>query len=371
MPFTKYGSIEHSDLWDKNYQNNYMGTVEAIDEQRFQVTEKIHGANLGIRCDGQDVILQSRNQDLNLSENWMNIQEIYDKYASKVHTLFNTIPKAREIILFGELYGPKLGHGIYYSDTRKFIAFDLKVTYQNQTTTMLSYNQTIEYLSDVGIPYLPVLLEGTYDECIQYVTPLIECLKTMLANLTNSEVSLPDPENSNLLGRLPTNHQKAWPEGWVIKSTSLAINTIQNDGNYRLCVKSIKSPNITTPRLVKKEKNIAFDERPIIHTMYKSIISKNPSTVEKKSKQKSSIPTPQKLFFAAINPPRIASVVSKITSIDLTNKNWMTQSLVDCVITDALEDVNSTTDTNFELTPELRESAKKKIYSLRSKISIK
>lgn len=121
----------------------------------FLVEEKIHGCNFQVSLgDAGLPTFASRNQVV--TDDFMGAKEAMDKFLAKV-------PLVPDLIFFGELFGKGIKKGIFYSEEKEFLVFDI-------------YNKKEErWLPPSELPLLipishlaPRLFVGTFQECIDF-----------------------------------------------------------------------------------------------------------------------------------------------------------------------------------------------------------
>jgi len=151
MKFTKYSSIEN------HYRKKY---IEILEEHGFAdipyiAHEKIHGCNLSFWTDGTEVKVASRSQFVD--GKFYSMQEVIDRYKDNVLNLKEEYyPTADEIAIYGELYGPGIQAGVYYSERKDFRGFDIKVD-----NTFLPPLRVKLLLAKCDIPQVPYI--NVYD----------------------------------------------------------------------------------------------------------------------------------------------------------------------------------------------------------------
>ena len=82
----------------------------------------------------------------------------------EVEQLFEQTYGEKQVILFGEGYGPKIQKGGSYREDVSFILFDVLVGENYQERKWVEQTATM-----LGIDVVPIVLEGTIDEAIAFV----------------------------------------------------------------------------------------------------------------------------------------------------------------------------------------------------------
>lgn len=139
-------------------------TVEYLKDALWDFTEKIDGTNIRIYWDGHTVSYGGRTENAHIPAPLMNkLVELFG--TDEAEELFEQTFGDKEVILYGEGYGPKIQAcgGLYRSDV-SFILFDVLVgnNYQNRCWV----EQTAAMF---GIDVVPIVLRGTIQEGIDYV----------------------------------------------------------------------------------------------------------------------------------------------------------------------------------------------------------
>jgi Rnl2 family RNA ligase len=181
MEFKKYNSIENSYQKreiDKILQAGY----SVID---WCVTEKIHGSNLAIYCDGKTCQTASRNNMLNEheSDNFFKFGVIKQSVYNNVLNIFEFFALSEqytpvdEVVVYGELFGgsyphpdvdqnnevPTIQKGVYYSPDIHFYVFDIMVNGR-----LISYDEVVNVCEQLSIPYCKILFSGGFEDCLNY-----------------------------------------------------------------------------------------------------------------------------------------------------------------------------------------------------------
>lgn len=231
--FKKYNSIENyyqEDFIDKVRQL-FLPQNGVIRHNSWFVTEKIHGCNVQISYDGEQIRYGSRNNFLQDGDKFYNYKEVLGKYEPIIKKMYNelhSVCEIEEVILFGELFGGEYLHpevekvkgaskvqkGVQYTPDNNVLFFDIcykiwgKYLYMNGLTFL-------HLCEEYSLPYVPVLaLELTLDEALKY------------PNDGNSKVylkyNLPEIENNIMEGIVIRGYEQEYvlPNGTrcIIKS---------------------------------------------------------------------------------------------------------------------------------------------------------
>lgn len=137
MKFLKFTSL------DNTYREAMLNKIEmhglTHPSVLWMATEKLHGANLGVYCDGSDIKVASRTNMLEDGESFFNVWNVLGKYRENilkytanilkdVHDFCNeagyTLTVAPYQILFGELFGGSIQKNMPYGEEQDFNIFD-------------------------------------------------------------------------------------------------------------------------------------------------------------------------------------------------------------------------------------------------------
>jgi len=178
MKFVKYPSIENT------YRQEFIDKI--IEEQKaggmWVVTEKIHGANFSLWCDGIRIRMAKRTALIADDENFYGVQAIRKDLYERVQILFDLIDgftkdEIEQIAVYGELFGGSYSHpdvlrdleahkvqkGVDYSPNNHFIAFDIRVDER-----FLEFEVVQTFCKEVGLPCIPALMYGSMGDCLKF-----------------------------------------------------------------------------------------------------------------------------------------------------------------------------------------------------------
>lgn len=189
MEFKKYNSIVNS------YDDEFVQKIKMLnlDEKEcwWCITEKIHGSNTSICYDhiNNTIHYGKRTAFLEKGEKCYNVQECFigmDEKIKQIHAMYTkehgVAPDS--IIIFGEICGGSYPHpdvprdthaskvqkGVYYSNTNKWVAFDIAIKLPNQEHyTYYSSKQFFDTCEQLGIQAVPLLaIVRTLNEALEY-----------------------------------------------------------------------------------------------------------------------------------------------------------------------------------------------------------
>ena len=150
------------------------------------VTEKIHGANFCVHCDGKDIKFAKRKAILPENEDFFGYFSLIDSLKSKIIQLFilikNANKKVVQISIYGELFGGEYPHpevpsnpnvqaiqtGIYYSPNIEYCIFDIGTLDDSGDRQYLDFNLLKAYCKQVKLLYTEPLFIGKYNKAISY-----------------------------------------------------------------------------------------------------------------------------------------------------------------------------------------------------------
>ena len=138
-------------------------TVEYLKNNLWTFTEKVDGTNIRVYWDGHKVQFAGRTDKAVIPQHLLNkLNEIFGGEINE--ELFEQKFGEREVILFGEGYGPKIQNGGLYRDDVNFILFDVMINGNYQ-----SREDVEEIANYFKIDIVPIVLEGTLEDGVNYV----------------------------------------------------------------------------------------------------------------------------------------------------------------------------------------------------------
>lgn len=140
-------------------------SIEYLRNAQWVFTEKIDGTNISVVWDGHKVELHGRTERAQIPSHLVN--RLHDLFGGEVNEeLFEQTFGETPMILYGEGYGIKIQNGGLYRDDVDFILFDV---YQPDMDIWLKREAVESIAKTFNIDVVPVILEGTIDEAIDYV----------------------------------------------------------------------------------------------------------------------------------------------------------------------------------------------------------
>ena len=137
--------------------------VEYLKDSRWQFTEKFDGTNIRVIWDGHSISFAGRTDKAIIPQHLL---EYLNKTFStqEVEQLFEQVYGDKQVILFGEGYGYKIQNGGNYRNDVSFILFDVMIGENYQERQWVEETAVM-----FGIDVVPIVLEGTIEEAIEFV----------------------------------------------------------------------------------------------------------------------------------------------------------------------------------------------------------
>lgn len=143
-----------------SYRNE---TVEYLKDNIWQFTEKIDGTNIRVHWDGHNVEFGGRTDRAQIPNHLLDkLNELFGTLEAE--ELFEQTFGEKDVVLFGEGYGPKIQNGGEYRSDVSFILFDVMIGGNYQSREWIE--QTAKMFN---VDVVPIVLEGTIQDSINYV----------------------------------------------------------------------------------------------------------------------------------------------------------------------------------------------------------
>ena len=166
MKYHKIETIyERDNVTGKLIEGKYRSKeVEFLKDNIWEFTEKVDGTNIRVIWDGYKVSFGGRTDKAEIPTHLL--EKLNILFGGEVkEQLFEQLFKEKEVVLFGEGYGPKIqACGGSYVDEVDFILFDVTVNGK-----YLSRNNVNEIATYFNIKSVPVLFTGVLEEGVKYV----------------------------------------------------------------------------------------------------------------------------------------------------------------------------------------------------------
>lgn len=178
MKFKKYTEIENS------YREKFVQQIidEGYDKGDWIVLEKIHGSNLSIWLDKDEIKYAKRT--MFLDSDFYNSDKVLFKYNDNFKSLFNyccDFLHPDYIAIYGEIYGGSYFHkevsritdamkiqkGVYYCPDNDWIAYDVCLFKEGKWVYM-NYEKAVNLFKKFNIPHIPIKFKGSFQECLDY-----------------------------------------------------------------------------------------------------------------------------------------------------------------------------------------------------------
>lgn len=160
--FTKISNIFSMDT--KGKVTGLQPLFQAFRNVKWEGTEKVDGTNIRIHWDGHSVEIGGRTDKAQIPTDLQKM--LVKRFLSKpMEYKFEEIFGEKDVILFGEGYGPKIQNGGTYASEPKFILFDVLVDGKFYLT-----RANVDDIADkMELDRVPVVFYGTIDGAIDFV----------------------------------------------------------------------------------------------------------------------------------------------------------------------------------------------------------
>ena len=191
MQFERYPSLTNS----YNIEDMIRLTDEVPDDENWVVTEKIHGANFQFKTSrpvcGEDWDFRIGKRTgftddnffkLNSSEEFLHSQE---QVRVAMNLIYYTRPDVKEIEICGEVYGGNIQKGIFYSRSKRFAAFDIKIN-----GVFVNHKEYSSIIQEYNIPSVPIIYVGSFRNAIK----ISNTFNSLMPNILKEDL----PEGDNI-----------------------------------------------------------------------------------------------------------------------------------------------------------------------------
>ena len=168
MSNVEYHKIETLYERDEKTKKLIMGkfrnpTVEYLKDNIWTFTEKVDGTNIRVYWDGHKVSFSGRTDRAEIPNHLLNrLNTLFGGQTNE--QMFEQKFGENEVELFGEGYGHKIQNGDAYREDVDFILFDVMINGNYQP------RESVEDIANFfGIDVVPIVLEGTIDDGVNYV----------------------------------------------------------------------------------------------------------------------------------------------------------------------------------------------------------
>lgn len=192
MKFNKYDS-----LTNRYNTKDIIDFIEAVpDDIGWVVTEKIHGANFQFKSERPESDTNMK-PDVRVGKrtgwtdtNFFKLQssddflDILQTIQVAMTMIYYTRPEVNSIEIDGEVYGGNIQKGIFYSRSKRFAAFDIKIN-----DVFINHDEYWSITQEYNIPRCPILRCGSREACMDYPNTFNSHVPEQL------EEPIPDSEN--------------------------------------------------------------------------------------------------------------------------------------------------------------------------------
>lgn len=163
----EYRKIANVFKFDAKYKN-IIGLNEPFNSLKNLMwvgTEKVDGTNIRIIWDGYKIEIKGRTDNAQFQG------ELYDTLSQmfltkEIEYVFEQIFENKEVIIYGEGYGPKIqAGGDLYSDKPKFIVFDINIDGH-----YLKRANVLDICEKLNLDVVPDIFLGTIEEAQKFVS---------------------------------------------------------------------------------------------------------------------------------------------------------------------------------------------------------
>lgn len=138
-------------------------TIEYLKDNIWTFTEKVDGTNIRVLWNGHNVEFGGRTDNAQIPAPLIN--KLNELFGGETNAqMFEQKFGETQVELFGEGYGAKIQNGGLYRDDVDFILFDVLIGENYQPRE--SVEEIAKYF---GVDIVPIVLEGTLQEGVDYV----------------------------------------------------------------------------------------------------------------------------------------------------------------------------------------------------------
>jgi hypothetical protein len=134
---------------------------EYLSDNKWEFTEKVDGTNIRVAWDGENISFGGRTDRAQIPGHLL---ETLSSTFIPLKTVFFDVFGSRQVVLYGEGYGPKIQNGGKYRTTPGFVLFDIKVGHW-----WLHRHDVEAVATDLGLDVVPIIGHGTLWQAIECV----------------------------------------------------------------------------------------------------------------------------------------------------------------------------------------------------------
>lgn len=179
--------------------------VEFLKDNEWVFTEKVDGTNVRIFWDCHKVSFQGRTDRSNLPKPLLDfLKKTFGEES--IEELFEQIFGEKEVIFFGEGYGPKIQNGGLYRSDISFVLFDVCVD-----GIYLERKNVEDIAKSFGIDIVPIILTGTIQKAVDFIKqhPQSTMGRAMMEGVVgHPKVELCDKNGKRIIVKIKWNDMK-------------------------------------------------------------------------------------------------------------------------------------------------------------------
>jgi ATP-dependent RNA circularization protein (DNA/RNA ligase family) len=168
------------------------------------LTEKIDGTNMAFRLrDGVATHIQKSNSVCERGAEDKYYFETGDEVVDRILPIVRETDALQNVVLYGELCGPKIQKGGNYFEDRRFLVFDILNT---KSMRFFTWGAVEHWCSVLALEHVPVLSHSLQDLSVASVKQYVQSLKSAFN---------PDYDAEGVVVRHETD--TTWEKRWVAK----------------------------------------------------------------------------------------------------------------------------------------------------------
>lgn len=177
--------------------------VEYLKDNTWIFTEKVDGTNVRVHWDGYKVTFRGRTDNAQMPTPLLTrLQELFSNNTNE--ELFEQKFGANPVTFYGEGYGGKIQSGGGSKLEQDFILFDVLIG-----NTWLARENVEEIAKSFNIDVVPVILEGTLAQAIEYVktkpnSPIAQGIKESEGVIGTPKARLNDFRGNRIIVKIKT-----------------------------------------------------------------------------------------------------------------------------------------------------------------------
>ena len=161
----EYRKIPNCFKFDEKYKKivDLNEPFKSLSELTWIGTEKVDGTNIRIHWDGHKIEIGGRTDKAQFQDDLKTyLDSIF--LTEEMEYIFEQVFGEKDAMIFGEGYGPKIQNGGTYSDTPKFIVFDIDINGYHLNRTKVN-----EVSEKLGLDSVPIVFSGDIYDAIKFI----------------------------------------------------------------------------------------------------------------------------------------------------------------------------------------------------------